>query len=219
MNITGYSITKLMPAKNMSRSNIVKRRDILSGDFEKTYMENFDRLFEESFERKSYSGSYMIKEIAAYRFRRFLEYERKREFESVFYAEKKVDAEIKSQNNVYKLTAYIDRVDKLSGNSYAIIDYKTGNISAPVSVKNFEVKSFQLIMYKYIVETAQNLNIAGAMLLSVKNSSAVHLPHDAYDKCLDALREVLDKINSSGDFECARDKTKCEKCGYFYICR
>jgi len=180
----------------------------------------------------------MTKEIINYRLKRFLEAERQRDFQSVEFTEGNFTAAFKTQRAQYKLQGITDRLDK-TAQGYVLIDYKTGNVKSPVLSEkfNFEfnrtgikknIKSFQLIIYKYVLENSTKYNLSNAFFYKVQDSKTIPLFKNTdkseqdlrYNKCLEALRCILDEINSDKPFEhFAKDKPKCEDCKYFYICR
>jgi CRISPR/Cas system-associated exonuclease Cas4 (RecB family) len=219
-------------------SSGVTSTQVRTEEFYKKYVSALENDFQKTFNYKMRTGAYMIKEIIDYRFKRFLEAEKKRGFESVAYVEKQFSAPFKLTRGACEFEAYIDRVDKVPG-GYAVIDYKTGSVPNSVLAKDFDfeldikqikksIKSFQLVMYKYIIENATPHNIIDAFLYNVKNGERLHLfsgldkteADYKYNKCLEALKFVIDEINSDTPFTYdAENNAKCENCKYFYICR
>ncbi|MDD5022395.1 MAG: PD-(D/E)XK nuclease family protein, partial [Endomicrobiaceae bacterium] len=153
--------------------------------------------------------------------------------------EKEFESKIQINDELYNLKAKIDRIDKTPfGN--IIIDYKTGSTKAPLNEKNIlntintdrqtiqkTIKSFQLIIYKYLYEAETSNSVENCVLYSLKTLDFTSLfkensndKEQLYSICLDKLKYVISEINSDLPFKSeSYDKTDCKNCPYFYLCR
>jgi CRISPR/Cas system-associated exonuclease Cas4 (RecB family) len=117
-----------------------------------------------------------------------------------------------------------------------IFDYKTGAAADTiVSNKYFDlmsnnfdrqnikkaVSSMQLPLYKNIFEEETGLAVLECGIYDIKKAEIIKFPEgkEIYDKCIDAVRSLLDEINAGESFEFdEEDKVNCKTCKYFYIC-
>ena len=87
------------------------------------------------------------------------------------------------------------------------------------------IKSFQLIIYKYLYEqNNKNKTVKDVMLYSLKDSTTTSLLKENtkidFDILLGALKFIVSEINSDEPFKSEiYDDTDCQKCPYFYLCR
>ncbi|MCL2485587.1 MAG: PD-(D/E)XK nuclease family protein [Endomicrobia bacterium] len=214
----------------------LKSSEICSEEFKKNYLKKLEDKFDSSFDMKFREDAFLIKEVLMYRMEKLLENEKIRDFGTILACEKNYSAEIETSLGKYKLKCFIDRIDNLQ-NAYNIYDYKTGAVNKPVILSNFDaliadiknrknikksIKSFQLPLYKYIFEQNESFFVSEIAFYGVKNAKIVPFPqeNEIYNVCINALKEVLDEINSGESFEFdENDREHCEKCKYFYICR
>ncbi|MDR1695506.1 MAG: PD-(D/E)XK nuclease family protein, partial [Endomicrobium sp.] len=209
--------------------------EIRTEKFKKYYLEKLLGDFDNSPDMKSREDAFLIKKVLEYRMERLLAYEKTRDYGIIFKCEEKYVSEIEAGSGKYKIECFIDRIDKSRG-SYGIYDYKTGNAGDSIVSAKFDelisagsrknikkaVKSLQLPLYKYIFENSGAFNVSQIALYDVKRAKIVEFPPDGkiYSGCIDAVKEILEEINSGESFEFdENDKENCLNCKYFYICR
>ncbi|GHT22000.1 hypothetical protein AGMMS49953_00040 [Endomicrobiia bacterium] len=205
-------------------------------EFEKEYFKKFENSFDNSPHFKFREDAFMIKEVLLYRMKNILHYERLRSYKNIYGCEKKYYSNIKTASGeTYKFNCRIDRIDT-DGENYMIFDYKTG--AAPCSIvsnkyfdlmsNNFDrqnikkaVSSMQLPLYKNIFEKETGFAVLECGIYDIKKAEIIKFPErkEIYDKCIDAVRSLLDEINTGESFEFdEEDKVNCKTCKYFYIC-
>lgn len=213
-----------------------KNSELKNDGFRKYYLNELKESFNASFDLKFREDAFLIWEALRYRMERFLDAEIKREFEFVYKSEEKYETKIDAAAGIYSVECIIDRIDK-TGGGYAVLDYKTGRVNAPVISKKFDellsagydrekikkaVKSLQLPLYKYIFEKETSHSVGFCGLYDIKKSEITEIPDNpaVFDKCIEAVKSVLDEINTLEYFEFdEKDSENCKNCKYFYICR
>ena len=209
-------------------------------EFKKKYFEKLENKFDNFDCFKFREDAFMIKKILIHRMNNVLNYERQRQYQSIYACEKKYVSEIKTgSGKSYKLNCRIDRIDT-DGKYYMIFDYKT-RYTDEKSIKdksftllsdNFDrqnikkvIKSLQLPLYKYIFEKETNFTVSECGIYDVKKAEITGInkfpkEQKVYEKCVDVIKSLLDEINSGDNFEFNEaDSTNCNQCKYFYICR
>ncbi len=165
-----------------------------------------------------------------------LYYERLRFYKNIYGCEKKYLSNIKTRSGkTYKFNCRIDRIDT-DGKNYMIFDYKTGDtLDSIVSNKYFDmisndfgrqnikkaISSMQLPLYKNVFEKETGFAVSECGIYDIKRAEIIKFPEkkEIYDKCIDAIRSLLDEINAEESFEFdEEDKVNCKICKYFYIC-
>jgi CRISPR/Cas system-associated exonuclease Cas4 (RecB family) len=218
----------------------MNRKPVIDERFEKLFFAEFDELFKQEFSRKMKADSFILENILRYRMKKFLESEKQRnDIDAVVMLEKKIPWKIKTQSGVFNFTAGVDRVDKLSGGSFLVIDYKTGGAETPnVNLDNLEfcreeiknaIKSFQLPIYIWACREhlkAQDVNAAIYFLRTCEikeylQKSTPEKKKENLDACLKAISFILDEIVSLDMvFEADEDtEHKCPYCPYSSLCR
>ncbi|MDR1784694.1 MAG: PD-(D/E)XK nuclease family protein [Endomicrobium sp.] len=213
-------------------------KKLQSLEFENEYLKKLENSFDNFSHFKFREDAFMIKEVLMHKMKNVLNCERKRSYKTICACEKKYVSNIETNSGVvYSLNCRIDRVDT-DGKNYTIFDYKTGAVADPiVSKKYFDlvsdkyfdrqnmkkaVKSLQLPLYKYIFEKETGLVVSECAIYGVKNAEIIKFPNreEIYDKCIYAVKEILDDINTCESFEFDNeDKVNCRMCRYFYMCR
>jgi CRISPR/Cas system-associated exonuclease Cas4 (RecB family) len=205
-------------------------------EFEKEYFKKFEISFDKSPHFKFREDAFMLKEILRYRMKNILHYERLRSYKNIYGCEKKYFSNIKTvTGETYKFNCRIDRIDT-DGKNYMIFDYKTDDTSnSIVSNKFFDtmsndfdrqnikkaISSMQLPLYKNIFEKETGFAVLECGIYDIKKTEIIKFPEkkEIYDKCIDAVRSLLDEINAGESFEFdEEDKVNCKICKYFYIC-
>jgi hypothetical protein len=133
----------------------------------------------------------------------------------------------------------MDRIDENEDSTISIIDYKTGSTDVPLADKKFifdetkfcretvtkNIKSFQLIIYKYLYEQKYpNKIISQVLLYSLKDSSTIPLLKEntkiSFDILIKQLKFIIADINNDEPFRSEiYDNVNCEKCPYFFLCK
>lgn len=208
--------------------------------FKERFSGELDRLFDESFELKFREDSFLIKKVLEYRMENLLEFEAKREYDSIYCCEKKYETVMEAGSSTYNMECIIDRIDK-SSVGYIILDYKSGRVDTPVISRNFDklisdglnrenikkaVKSLQLPLYKYIFEKCEKTQVSGCGIYNIKKAEIFDFFSNASDSgqvyadCLRIIKYILDEITEGTHFEFdKKDAENCKNCKYFYVCR
>jgi hypothetical protein len=206
-------------------------------EFEKDYLEKFERSFKDSYYFKLREDTFMVKEVLKHRMINVLNCERQRLYKNIYGCERNYFSSIKTKvGKVYKLSCRIDRIDS-DGKNYMIFDYKTGYVPKIIVLekyidllatnfyrKNIKriIRSLQLPLYKYIFEKETGFTVSECGIYDIKKSKIIRFPErkEVYDKCIDVVKVLLDEISDGENFEFdEEDKVNCKTCGYFYICR
>ncbi|AKL98256.1 PD-(D/E)XK nuclease family protein [Endomicrobium proavitum] len=208
------------------------RRQFEDENFNKAYMGELEKSFDVSLGMRSREDAFLIKKVLLYRMGKFLELEKNKPFKTIY----KSEAKYKSSLGEYALECIIDRVDQ-TDSGYALYDYKTGKVDAPIISAKFNelllsdihrenikkaVKSLQLPLYKYVFEKETGKKVISCGLYDIKKAEIADFPadEDVYEKCIEVLKYILDEISQGDYFEAdPQDFKNCASCKYFYICR
>jgi len=218
----------------------IGRKPNINKNFKDFFFNTLERNFEETFQKRMKSDSFLLKEIIKARLGRFLQKEEKREIEKIICLEREFYREIMFSEVCCKFMAKIDRIDRVNDGSILIIDYKTGGREflpkgidklekmefSRESIKNI-IQSFQLPLYLYFMEEYYQGEKVIASLYNLRTLEIDSFPKDALHKeevmdvCMKALRFVVNEIMDPGvtftpDEEDAR---YCRYCPFFYLCR
>ena len=141
---------------------LVGKKYELTPRFIRTFEEEFDRCFAETFGRSMKSDSFLLKNVMSERLRRFLEKElnNERRVASILHLEQRFEDVIALSCGKIHFSYIVDRVDKLKDGTIMIVDYKTGGSdSLPKAVSKFpasvfsrdtilrDIRSFQIPLY------------------------------------------------------------------------
>lgn len=141
---------------------LVGKKYELTPRFLKTFEEEFDRRFDETFGRSMKSDSFLLKNVMSERLRRFLEAEARNErhVASILHLEKRFEDVIPLSCGKIHFGYIVDRVDKLKDGTIMIVDYKTGgNDLLPKALNKIlpagfsretilqDIRSFQIPLY------------------------------------------------------------------------
>ncbi len=215
-------------------------KEKLLGLDKESYEKDLDKKIDEYFKNAKTGKMYLLRKLLKMKLDKFRENEIERPFKQVLCTEKDFNSQIEVSRNKYNLISRMDRIDENEDGTISIIDYKTGNVKDPLlSDKNFSldetnlsrqtisenIKSFQLIIYKYLYEqNNKDKTVKDVMLYSLKNSTTTSLLKENtkidFDILLRALKFIIAEINSDESFKSEiYDDTDCQKCPYFYLCR
>lgn len=217
--------------KNLTSTELAKNYD--------SYINLLDKTISDKFKISEDGANLLLSKIVRHKLNLFYHKEIERNNWTIIDTEKEFESKIQINNELYNLKAKIDRIDKTPfGN--IIIDYKTGSTETPLNEKNIlnnittdrqtiqkAIKSFQLIIYKYLYETKTSDSIENCVLYSLKTLDFTSLfkensndKEQIYSICFDKLKYVISEINSDLPFKSeSYDKTDCQNCPYFYLCR
>ena len=212
---------------------------LLNSDFKVKYQKKLDEYLDNYFKNNQTGKNFLLKKLIKFKLEKFYENETKRKFVEVLDVEFDVNSSINIDGKKYMLTSRIDRLDIDENKKLTLIDYKTGSLQSPLSKKNFldtdnftreiiskNIKSFQLIIYKYLYENKFKKEIDNCVLYSIKNFKFEKLFDEKqdkkmlYDSTIRQLKYIISEINSDKPFKIELyDNVKCENCSYFYLCR
>ena len=215
------------------------KRELLSNiNFQKYYNETLEKYLSRFFSKTQTGNIFLLKKLIRSKLDLLYNNETKRNFKEILNAEFDVDSMISIDGKDYKLKARIDRIDINEDGTRYIIDYKTGKADNPL-YKNFiedcsftreiianNIKSFQLIIYKYLYEKKYGNQIDNCIIYSIKDCKVYSLFDEksdkvnVFDSTIKQLKYIISEINSDEPFRSEiYDNVNCEKCPYFYLCR
>lgn len=208
---------------------------------DKTYYEKeLDNKIDEYFKTAKSGKMYLLRKLLKMKLNDFRNAEIKRSFKTVLETEADYSSQIEVNQAKYNLVSRMDRIDENEDTTISIIDYKTGSADAPLAAdKNFiddetkfsrenilkNIKSFQLIIYKYLYEYKYpNKTVTEVMLYSLKDSTTIPLLKKntkiKFDILLKQLKFIIADINSDEPFRRELyDFVNCETCPYFFLCK
>ena len=212
---------------------------LLNSNFKINYQKKLDEYLNNYFKNKQIGKNFLLKKLIKFKLENFYENEIKRKFSEILDVEFDVISTISIDGKKYILNSRIDRLDINEDKKLTLIDYKTGKVEAPLYKKNFidtnnftreivlkNIKSFQLIIYKYLYENKFEKEIDNCVLYSIKNFKFEKLFDEKQDKkmlynsTIRQLKYIISDINSDKPFKSELyDNVKCETCPYFYLCR
>ena len=214
-------------------------KEMLISSDKDLYEKELDNKIDEFFKNTKTGKMYLLRKLLKRKLNEFRTAEMERPFKVVLNTEKDFDCEMEVNQTKYKLVSRMDRIDENEDGTISIIDYKTGNIKAPLKPKKFvsdeskfcrqvianNINSFQLIIYKYLYEQKYpDKTVSQVMLYSLKDSTVTPLLKEnskiKFDILLKQLKVILADINNDEPFKRELyDKFECEKCPYFFLCR
>jgi DNA helicase-2/ATP-dependent DNA helicase PcrA len=115
----------------------------------------------------------------------------------------------------HTLRGRVDRVDRLAGGGYELIDYKTGRPRSAAALK----EDVQLSLYAVGAREAWHLDAAQQSYLYVLDDEKVRVPSDDIDGAwiADTVQEVAGGILAQ-DFEPTPSYSACSMCDYRIAC-
>jgi DNA helicase-2/ATP-dependent DNA helicase PcrA len=115
----------------------------------------------------------------------------------------------------HTLRGRVDRVDRLPGGEYELIDYKTGRPKTPAQLR----EDVQLALYAVGASEAWELDASRQAYLYVLDDAKVPLPTDEVDRdwISETVFEVADGILGQG-FEPTPSYAACSMCDYRIAC-
>lgn len=227
-------------------SGLVGKKPLINQVFKKRFFMILENNFKAEFERKMKSDSFMIKEIMRIRMERFLANEAARQVERIIGLELELKDEFTVDEDRFRFTCRLDRIDELSDGSLLVLDYKTGGGELPKEAfslpeEDFSretlrdaVKSFQLPLYLYFAQKAypgQDINAALYALNDIgrnfglkelfRKDKSPEAKEKAMRFYLKALEFILrDILNPDTPFRAdTSGYNKCAYCQFGYLCR
>ena len=115
----------------------------------------------------------------------------------------------------HKLRGRVDRIDRLPGGAYELIDYKTGELKTEAD----HTDDLQLALYRLGARIAWDLEVEAGTYWYVLDDSRVELPAapDDRERVERTVLEVGEGIRAQ-DFEPRPDYAICSWCDYRLIC-
>ena len=215
-----------------------RHEELLKPDFKEYYNKTLEKYLSKYFSNNRTGEIFLLKKLIRNKMNLFYDKEVKRNFKEVSDVEFNVDAALNVDGKKYKLEARIDRADINEDGTTCIIDYKTGKAGSPL-YRNFvedssltreiiaqNIKSFQLIIYKYLYEMNFTRKIDDCIIYSLRDFKLYNLFNKKDDKnkifasAIRQLKYIISEINSDEPFKSeSYDNVNCEFCPYFYLCR
>ncbi len=115
----------------------------------------------------------------------------------------------------HTLRGRVDRVDRLPGGSYELIDYKTGRPRSAAALK----EDVQLSLYAVGAREAWQLDASEQSYLYVLDDEKVRVPSDVIDA--DWIADTVDEVGAgilAQDFEPTPSHTACSMCDFRIAC-
>ncbi len=116
-----------------------------------------------------------------------------------------------------RVTGRIDRVDRLKGGGFAIVDYKTGTVD---EIKSYDKPyNVQLPLYAIAIETKRNDRCRGLYYLSFKEMKYRSMDGilERFDEFKQDIRMTVERMLATEEFK--KEKRYCGRCPYRQICR
>lgn len=215
-----------------------KRESLMNPEFKKYYNDTLEKYLAEYFSGNRTGEIFLLKKLIRNKMNLFYNKETERKFKEVLDVEFNVDAALNVDGKKYKLEARIDRTDINEDGTTYIVDYKTGKAGSPL-YRNFtedgsftreivakNIKSFQLIIYKYLYDMKFTREIDDCVIYSLRDCKLYNLFNTKNDKnkvfasAIKQLKYIISEINSDEPFKSeSYDNVNCEFCPYFYLCR
>lgn len=215
-------------------------KDLLLKISKSSYEKALDAKIDEFFKTAKTGKMYLLRKLLKIKLNEFRETELQRNFKRVLETEQDYSSAIDVNGVKYNLVSRMDRIDENEDGTISVIDYKTGGadtladrgfiydetlFSREVVANN--IKSFQLIIYKYLYEQKYpDKTVSQVMLYSLKDSTIIPLIKDknkekiSFDMLIKHLKFILADINNDEPFRRELyDDVECEKCPYFFLCR
>lgn len=209
--------------------------------FKRSFFEAFHTKFDAEFMRQMKSDSFSVREVMLYRLNQFLDFEAKRDVESVLGLETEYAGSLPLGAHSIRLVAKVDRIDRLPGNRILVLDYKTGSkVETPAKIDSLQrldisnrsdikkwIRSFQLPLYLYFVMQAYPETSCDAALYQIKSLDLTYLSKKVeeypFDECMpiffDALAAIMDELfDRERPFEPDHD-AQCDFCTFKGMCQ
>jgi DNA helicase-2/ATP-dependent DNA helicase PcrA len=179
-------------------------------------MESWDQLaelFDAAWRRGGFGDSDQERQLhgkALSALRVYLERHRTEDAEPVWF-----ERQFAFQLGPHLLRGRVDRVDRLAGGGYQLIDYKTGRPKTPSQLRN----DVQLALYALAAREAWDLDTAEGAYHYVLDDQKVPLPPGAVDRewISETVFSVAEGILAQG-FEPTPSYTACSMCDYRIVC-
>lgn len=222
----------------------IGRKPDISPDLIGRALEKIVRSFDDSFAPRMRSDAFLVREVVEFRLRRFLEADARRPVEEVIALEKRYTGTLPTSSGVFRLEARIDRIDRMEGGDFIILDYKTGGslppsprLSALVDMPldrraiRSRLGSFQLPLYIFMARQQGMEGRVDAALYDLRSSDikqffkAREMDDSSRDsrmaRCIDAMGQILSEIvDPSVAFAAdTEDPRLCSRCPYRNMCR
>lgn len=138
--------------------------------------------------------------------------ENRGEFKAPEMLEKKFSLKLKD----YIITGRIDRIDRLDGGGYEILDYKTGNSRKPSEVDKDE----QLTVYAMACKETFGFLPAALSLYFLKDGRKITTQRneEQIEEMKLKILDVIEKIQKK-EFPPVLEEWKCSQCEYRLLCR
>lgn len=223
------------------------KQPVIDSGFKDDFFKILNKKFEEEFQKKMKTDSFITKKILEFRLNKFLDNEKERNVKEILCLEKILKGEISFAGKNFRFKVIIDRIDKLNDDSILVIDYKSGSSDSVPSVKNIKkdisytrdfikknIKSFQLPLYLYFTQNIHKDAVVNAalyhlryieeknyglnLLINEENFSQKNEIMDIFKKALEFV--MCEILNPDVTFKADdKDYIQCGYCQFFYLCR
>ena len=208
--------------------------------FKEMFYKKLDEYLEKYFSNNNTGKNYLLKKLIRHKIENFYVNELKRPFTKIIGSELVLNSMININDKDYNLEARIDRIDEREDGTVEIIDYKTGTVNAPLSSRKYienktgwtreiiagNIKSFQLILYKYLYEQKFGRQADNCYLYSLRTGSLKGLfgpkqdKRKVYEEAIEQMKYIIAEINGDEPFKAeSYDDVDCNRCPYYYLCR
>jgi len=217
------------------------KKPLIDSRFKKYFLRKLEDNFKRELAPRMRSDSLFLKKIIENRLSKFLDIEAEREIAEIIALEQDCKGELKINNEVFKFTYTIDRIDKLADGSIVVIDYKTGaadTMPKKLSVlKNMnmdrdsisnKIKSFQLPLYYHFIEkdfpkcsvNAQIYNLRTLERKSFISEDDYPRKDEFMNICFDALEKIFSELlDPNIPFRPNYGNSYCQYCAFSGLCK
>jgi len=217
------------------------KKPLIDSKFKKYFLKKLEDNFRRELAPRMRSDSLFLKKIIENRLSRFLDIEAQRDIAEVIALEQDRKGTLKINNELFKFTYTIDRIDKLSDESLVVIDYKTG--SADIMPKklsilkdmnmdrdsiNNKIKSFQLpLYYHFIAKDFPNCSVNAQVYNLRTLERKPFISEEDYPKkeefmniCFDSLEQIFSELlDPDVPFRPSYGNSYCQYCAFSGLCK
>lgn len=230
-------------------ARFLHKRPVIDAAFEKYFFKELEAQFSQKLEKRMRSDSFLLKAVLDLRMKEFLGFERTRPVAQVLGLEQKLSGKIRfGAGAEYEFQARVDRIDRLTDGTVAVIDYKTGDVKHITPRRGLvvdpalfdrkwirdNIRSFQLPLYLHFLDERFPSGRTNACLYNIREAGnrdclmyLLGTEQDMADKdrvmagYISALGFILDEIlDPDRAFEPDdSDERACGYCPFGALCK